>query len=118
MHAVLSLWCARHRCSCSCGLQLVECGKAQLVVVAHDVDPVELVVWLPALCKKMGVPYCIVKVRLAQTGSGVWVGATRERGAKLANSCVPVAMSIEGDGARRSATVRHGVLEKPCEMRM
>jgi hypothetical protein len=42
---------------------LVESGKAQLVVIAHDVDPIELVVWLPALCKKMGVPYCIVKVR-------------------------------------------------------
>eukprot|EP00850_Spirogloea_muscicola_P012684 SM000083S22731 [mRNA] locus=s83:98447:100382:- [translate_table: standard] len=36
-------------------------GKAQLVVIAHDVDPIELVVWLPALCRKMGVPYCIVK---------------------------------------------------------
>jgi large subunit ribosomal protein L7Ae len=42
---------------------LVEAGKAQLVVIAHDVDPIELVVWLPALCKKQGVPYCIVKVR-------------------------------------------------------
>jgi large subunit ribosomal protein L7Ae len=36
-------------------------GKAQLVVIAHDVDPIELVVWLPALCRKMGVPYAIVK---------------------------------------------------------
>ena len=42
--------------------QLVESGKAQLVAIAHDVDPIELVVWLPALCKKMGVPYVIVKV--------------------------------------------------------
>jgi len=40
---------------------LVEQGKAQLVCIAHDVDPVELVVWLPALCKQMNVPYCIVK---------------------------------------------------------
>jgi large subunit ribosomal protein L7Ae len=40
---------------------LVESGKAQMVVIAHDVDPIELVVWLPALCRKMGVPYCIVK---------------------------------------------------------
>jgi len=30
-------------------------------VIAHDVDPIEIVVWLPALCRKMGVPYCIVK---------------------------------------------------------
>lgn len=40
---------------------LVESGKAKLVVIAHDVDPIELVVWLPALCKKVGVPYVIVK---------------------------------------------------------
>jgi large subunit ribosomal protein L7Ae len=40
---------------------LIEAGKAQMVVIAHDVDPLELVVWLPALCRKMGVPYCIVK---------------------------------------------------------
>ena len=30
-------------------------------VIAHDVDPIELVVFLPALCRKMGVPYMIVK---------------------------------------------------------
>ena len=42
---------------------LVETGKASLVVIAHDVDPIELVVWLPAVCRKMNVPYLIVKVR-------------------------------------------------------
>ncbi|XP_047200504.1 60S ribosomal protein L7a [Hippoglossus stenolepis] len=40
---------------------LVESKKAQLVIIAHDVDPIELVVFLPALCRKMGVPYCIIK---------------------------------------------------------
>jgi len=40
---------------------LIEQGKAQLVLIAHDVDPIELVVWLPALCRKMNVPYAIVK---------------------------------------------------------
>jgi large subunit ribosomal protein L7Ae len=47
---------------------LVEQKKAQLVVIAHDVDPIEIVLFLPALCKKMGVPYCIVKgkARLGQ----------------------------------------------------
>lgn len=40
---------------------LVEQGKAQLVVIAHDVDPIEMVIWLPSLCKKMGIPYVIVK---------------------------------------------------------
>merc|ERR1711871_582873 len=40
---------------------LIEQKKAELVVIAHDVNPIELVVWLPALCRKMGVPFCIVK---------------------------------------------------------
>ncbi|KAK2101140.1 60S ribosomal protein L7A [Saguinus oedipus] len=33
--------------------------KVELVVIADDTDPIELVVFLPALCQKMGVPYCI-----------------------------------------------------------
>ncbi|RUS74545.1 hypothetical protein EGW08_017693 [Elysia chlorotica] len=47
---------------------LVESKRAQLVVIAHDVDPIEIVLFLPALCRKMGVPYCIVKgkARLGQ----------------------------------------------------
>lgn len=40
---------------------LIEAKKAALVVIAHDVDPIELVVFLPALCRKMGIPYVIVK---------------------------------------------------------
>jgi len=40
---------------------LIESQKAKLVIIAHDVDPIELVVWLPALCRKMNVPYAIVK---------------------------------------------------------
>jgi len=40
---------------------LVESKLAKLVVIAHDVEPIELVVWLPALCRKMNVPYVIVK---------------------------------------------------------
>jgi len=40
---------------------LIESRKAKLVVIAHDVDPIELVLWLPALCRKMDVPYVIVK---------------------------------------------------------
>lgn len=48
--------------------KLVETKKAKMVVIAHDVEPVEIVLWLPSLCRKMGVPYCIVKgkARLGQ----------------------------------------------------
>merc|ERR1712080_336304 len=40
---------------------LIEQKKAQLVIIAHDVEPLEMVMFLPALCRKMDVPYCIVK---------------------------------------------------------
>ena len=47
---------------------LVEQGKAKLVVIAHDVDPIELVVWLPSLCVSKNVPFCFIKskARLGQ----------------------------------------------------
>jgi len=40
---------------------LIENKAAKLVVIAHDVDPIELVCWMPALCRKKDVPYCIIK---------------------------------------------------------
>merc|ERR1712139_26551 len=40
---------------------LIENGEAKLVVIAHDVDPIELVVWMPQLCRSKNVPYLIVK---------------------------------------------------------
>ena len=40
---------------------LIEQKKAKLVVIPHDVDPIELVLWLPALCRKMNIPFVIVK---------------------------------------------------------
>jgi len=47
---------------------LIERKKAKLVCIAHDVDPIELVLWMPALCRKMEVPFCFVKgkARLGQ----------------------------------------------------
>ena len=40
---------------------LVEEGKAKLVIMAHDVDPIEMMIFLPALCRKKGIPFCFVK---------------------------------------------------------
>lgn len=40
---------------------LIEEKKAKLVCIAHDVAPLELVLWLPALCRSMDIPFCIVK---------------------------------------------------------
>merc|ERR1712146_143536 len=59
---------------------LVEEQKAKLVVMAHDVDPIEVIVWLPALCKARGVPYCIVK---SKARLGALVG-------KMTATCVAV----------------------------
>ena len=40
---------------------LIEQKKAKLVIIAHDVNPIELVIWLPALCRKLDIPFAIVK---------------------------------------------------------
>ncbi|GJR30165.1 putative reverse transcriptase domain-containing protein [Tanacetum coccineum] len=36
-------------------------NKAHLVIIGHGVDPIQLVVWLPVLCRNMEIPYCIVE---------------------------------------------------------
>jgi large subunit ribosomal protein L7Ae len=40
---------------------LCEEKKAKLVVMAHDVEPVELMCFLPALCRKSNVPFCFIR---------------------------------------------------------
>lgn len=40
---------------------LIEEGKAKLVIMAHDVDPLELLAFLPTLCRKKGIPYAFIK---------------------------------------------------------
>jgi large subunit ribosomal protein L7Ae len=52
-------------------VSLVENKKANLVVIADDVDPIELVVFLPALCKKMGIP-CAYSSVAVRSDSGPW----------------------------------------------
>eukprot|EP00923_Selenidium_pygospionis_P043991 GHVN01075944.1.p1 GENE.GHVN01075944.1~~GHVN01075944.1.p1 ORF type:complete len:252 (+),score=54.22 GHVN01075944.1:63-818(+) len=45
---------------------LIELNRAKLVLIAHDVNPIELVCWLPALCRKKDIPYCIIKGKVRQ----------------------------------------------------
>ncbi|GKT32192.1 putative multi-domain containing protein [Aduncisulcus paluster] len=40
---------------------LIEKKEAKLVLVAHDVVPLELVLWMPALCQRVGVTCAIIK---------------------------------------------------------
>jgi large subunit ribosomal protein L7Ae len=54
---------------------LVESKQAKLVVIANNVDPIEIVVWLPALCRRFGVPYVIVKSK-ARLGQVVGLSTT------------------------------------------
>ena len=48
--------------------RLIERKQVKLVVVAHDVEPLEMVVFIPYLCRKLNIPFCIVKgkARLGQ----------------------------------------------------
>jgi len=64
--------------------QLVEEGKAKLVVMAHDVDPAEIMVFLPTLCRKHNVPYAFIKGkarlgRLVHTKTATCVALTDVR---------------------------------------
>jgi len=91
---------------------LVEQKKAKLVVIAHDVDPIELVLWLPALCRKQGVPYVIVKgkSRLGQvvhkkTATALVVTSVRQEDNPLLAQLVSIAKESyndKGDEIRRS----------------
>eukprot|EP00828_Plagiopyla_frontata_P020411 TRINITY_DN260_c0_g1_i18.p2 TRINITY_DN260_c0_g1~~TRINITY_DN260_c0_g1_i18.p2 ORF type:complete len:199 (-),score=23.48 TRINITY_DN260_c0_g1_i18:291-887(-) len=47
---------------------LIEQKKAKLVMIAHDVEPIELVLWMPQLCRKMDVSFCFIrnKAKLGQ----------------------------------------------------
>jgi len=41
--------------------KLIKNKKSLFVLIANDVNPIECVVWMPTLCTKMGIPYCIIK---------------------------------------------------------
>merc|ERR1712118_614493 len=44
---------------------LVEDKKAKLVIIAHDVDPIEIIIWLPALCKARASHTALSRASLA-----------------------------------------------------
>lgn len=91
-------------------VSLIEKKQAQLVVIAHDVDPIELVIFLPALCRKMDIPYCIVKGR-ARLGQLV--------GLKQATCCAVADIKNEHKGELKALveTVRTNYNERADEIR-
>ena len=42
----------------------IEKGKSQLVVIANDVDPPEVVMHLPVLCEEKKIPYVYVQSKM------------------------------------------------------
>eukprot|EP00484_Ammonia_sp_Unknown_P013860 CAMPEP_0197072152 /NCGR_PEP_ID=MMETSP1384-20130603/209955_1 /TAXON_ID=29189 /ORGANISM="Ammonia sp." /LENGTH=273 /DNA_ID=CAMNT_0042510967 /DNA_START=93 /DNA_END=914 /DNA_ORIENTATION=+ len=68
---------------------LIESGRAKLVLIAHDVDPIELVLWMPALCVKKDIPFVIVKSK-ARLGALVH---------KKSASCLAICEVDSGDAA-------------------
>jgi len=84
---------------------LIENKKTALVLIANDVDPIELVVFLPALCRKMGIPYAIVKGK-ARLGTVVH----KKTAAVLA--LTEVRAEDKSELAKLTSTIKDGFLEK------
>jgi len=84
---------------------LIENKKATLVLIPNDVDPIELVIFLPALCRKMGVPYAIIKGK-ARLGTVVY----KKTAAVLA--ITEVRAEDKGELAKLITAVKEGYTEK------
>jgi len=89
---------------------LVENKKAALVLIPNDVDPIELVVFLPALCRKMGIPYAIIKGK-ARLGTVVH----KKTAAVLA--LTEVRSEDKNELSKLVSAVKDGYLEKSEESR-
>jgi len=90
---------------------LVESRKAKLVIIANDVDPLELVLWLPTLCKKKDVPYIIVKGkaalgRIVHKKTAAVVAITDVRKAHQKDLDILVQKALDNYNSRYSDTVK------------
>jgi len=59
----------------------IEKGKAKLIIIAEDIDPQELILHIPALCKEKEIPFVSVPSK-QELGACV--------GLKVATTCVAV----------------------------
>ncbi len=72
----------------------VESGTAQLLVIAEDVEPEEVVMHLPGLCQEKGVAYCFVPTKKE-------LGAA----AGLPVTCAAIAIDKPGNAAEMVKTI-------------
>ncbi|OBA19394.1 L30e-like protein [Metschnikowia bicuspidata var. bicuspidata NRRL YB-4993] len=86
-------------------VSLIENKKAKLVLIANDVDPIELVIFLPALCRKMGVPYAIVKGKAR-------LGTLVHKKTSSVAALTEVAAADEADLAKLVSTINANFIEK------
>jgi len=70
--------------------KVVEKGKAQLVVIAEDVEPEEIVMHIPALCEEKKIPY-------------VYVPSKQELGRSVGIDVASAAISIVEPGEAKEA---------------
>ncbi|KAK4502510.1 hypothetical protein PRZ48_005935 [Zasmidium cellare] len=89
---------------------LIEAKKPQLVLIPNDVDPIELVIFLPALCRKMGVPYAIVKGKAR-------LGTVVHKKTAAALAIVDVRQEDKNELSKLVQAVKEGFLEKNEESR-
>ena len=90
---------------------LIESKKAKFVAIADDVDPIELVIFLPALCRKFGVPYVIVKGGKARFGTVV------HKKAAAVVAITDVKSENERDLAALVSAAKSNYLDKADEVR-
>ncbi|KAI6809716.1 60S ribosomal protein, partial [Hortaea werneckii] len=87
---------------------LIEAKKTSLVLIPNDVDPIEMVIFLPALCRKMGVPYAIVKGKAR-------LGTVVHKKTAAALAITEVRSEDKAELSKLVQTIKEGYMEKTEE---
>ncbi|KAK3054133.1 60S ribosomal protein L8 [Extremus antarcticus] len=89
---------------------LIEAKKTALVLIPNDVDPIELVIFLPALCRKMGVPYAIIKGKAR-------LGTVVHKKTAAALAITEVRAEDKSELSKLVSAVKEGFMDKSEESR-
>jgi len=105
----------------------IEKKTAKLVIIANNVDPIELVLWIPTLCRTQKIPYAIVKDK-ARLGDAIGqktatvvaitdVKSEDEAALKNLTRSVNARFMSRGDVIRRQWGGRQPSLKSQAELR-